>query len=346
MRAPVAMRMPISRVRSVTLTSMMFMTPMPPTSSEIAAIEPSRIVSVFCVSVAVSRIDAMLRIWKSVVRWWRDAAARSPRPGSRRCASTSSTATVMLRRKRWPNSRRLPVVSGTNTTSSWSVPLRRGAARRHHADDLEQHVVEHDVLADRVDVRAGTALSATVWPSTTTVRVAASRPPARRRCPCATGQLRASGKSAVVPVACGLVVGVAVAHGDAAARARAPRRARWAARQSPRRRPAPAWRWCRPTPLRLGAPGRTSSRFVPMRADAVEHRSAWRRRRSRASRSPRPTPITMPSSVSTVRNRLARSARTAVFAASSASRDQRAAVRARRLGRLRRRHRRAAARCR
>ena len=66
MRAPVAMRMPISRVRSVTLTSMMFMTPMPPTSSEIAATDPSRTVSVFCVSVAVSRIDAMLRIWKSV----------------------------------------------------------------------------------------------------------------------------------------------------------------------------------------------------------------------------------------------------------------------------------------
>ena len=37
LRAPTAMRMPISRVRSVTETSMMFMMPMPPTSSEIAA---------------------------------------------------------------------------------------------------------------------------------------------------------------------------------------------------------------------------------------------------------------------------------------------------------------------
>ncbi len=35
--APMALRRPISRVRSVTLTSMMFMMPMPPTSSEIAA---------------------------------------------------------------------------------------------------------------------------------------------------------------------------------------------------------------------------------------------------------------------------------------------------------------------
>ena len=34
-RAPTALRMPISRVRSVTLTSMMFITPMPPTSRPI-----------------------------------------------------------------------------------------------------------------------------------------------------------------------------------------------------------------------------------------------------------------------------------------------------------------------
>ena len=36
-RAPMARRMPISRVRSITLASMMFMIPMPPTSSEIDA---------------------------------------------------------------------------------------------------------------------------------------------------------------------------------------------------------------------------------------------------------------------------------------------------------------------
>ena len=35
--APIALRMPISRVRSFTLTSMMFMMPMPPTSSEMKA---------------------------------------------------------------------------------------------------------------------------------------------------------------------------------------------------------------------------------------------------------------------------------------------------------------------
>ena len=41
-RAPTAMRMPISRVRSVTLTSMMFMMPMPPTTSETAATPASK----------------------------------------------------------------------------------------------------------------------------------------------------------------------------------------------------------------------------------------------------------------------------------------------------------------
>ena len=38
--APMARRMPISRVRSVTVTSMMFMMPMPPTSRLMAAIPP------------------------------------------------------------------------------------------------------------------------------------------------------------------------------------------------------------------------------------------------------------------------------------------------------------------
>ena len=45
-RAPTALRMPISRVRSRTDTSMMFMIPMPPTTSEIEAMPPSRSVSV------------------------------------------------------------------------------------------------------------------------------------------------------------------------------------------------------------------------------------------------------------------------------------------------------------
>ena len=56
-----ALRMPISRVRSLTLTSMMFMMPMPPTSSEIAAMPPSMRVRVLVVSLRVESISVWLK---------------------------------------------------------------------------------------------------------------------------------------------------------------------------------------------------------------------------------------------------------------------------------------------
>ena len=48
--------MPISRVRSVTLTSMMFMMPMPPTSRLTAATAPSSVVITLVVPDSVSAI--------------------------------------------------------------------------------------------------------------------------------------------------------------------------------------------------------------------------------------------------------------------------------------------------
>ena len=63
--APMALRMPISRVRSVTVTNMMFMTPMPPTSSEIAATAPSSSVNVPVAAVTAARIELGLKIEKS-----------------------------------------------------------------------------------------------------------------------------------------------------------------------------------------------------------------------------------------------------------------------------------------
>ncbi len=57
-RAPSALRRPISRVRSVTETSMMFMIPIPPTRSEIAAIPASRNEKVFVVSCTVLTSEA------------------------------------------------------------------------------------------------------------------------------------------------------------------------------------------------------------------------------------------------------------------------------------------------
>jgi len=47
--APSARRMPISRVRSVIVASMMFMMPMPPTMREIAAIDPRTMLKILFV---------------------------------------------------------------------------------------------------------------------------------------------------------------------------------------------------------------------------------------------------------------------------------------------------------
>ncbi|EXI76377.1 MAG: hypothetical protein AW07_00322 [Candidatus Accumulibacter sp. SK-11] len=55
------MRIPISRVRSVTETSMMFMMPMPPTSSDTDAIAPSSSDMTRVVSAAESAAAARLR---------------------------------------------------------------------------------------------------------------------------------------------------------------------------------------------------------------------------------------------------------------------------------------------
>ena len=47
--APTARRSPISRVRSSTVASMMFMMPIPPTRSEIPAMQAMTMVKMFCV---------------------------------------------------------------------------------------------------------------------------------------------------------------------------------------------------------------------------------------------------------------------------------------------------------
>ena len=64
-RAPIARRRPISRVRSVTDTSMMFMMPMPPTSSETPAIAASSVVIVRVVSGADAAISSCVWTMKS-----------------------------------------------------------------------------------------------------------------------------------------------------------------------------------------------------------------------------------------------------------------------------------------
>ncbi|VTQ60405.1 Uncharacterised protein [Stenotrophomonas maltophilia] len=59
-RAPTAMRTPISRVRSVTDTSMMFITPIPPTTNATAAMELIIMVRMPVVCSMDSRICALL----------------------------------------------------------------------------------------------------------------------------------------------------------------------------------------------------------------------------------------------------------------------------------------------
>ena len=63
--APTALRMPISRVRSVTLTSMMFMMPMPPTTREMPAIAPKNAVNVPVIVLNVCNKSVWLKMRKS-----------------------------------------------------------------------------------------------------------------------------------------------------------------------------------------------------------------------------------------------------------------------------------------
>ena len=65
-RAPIAIRMPISRVRSVTETSRMFMMPMPPTSSEIDATVASSSAMIRLLPSAACAISLRLRTSKSL----------------------------------------------------------------------------------------------------------------------------------------------------------------------------------------------------------------------------------------------------------------------------------------
>lgn len=64
-RAPIAIRIPISCVRSVTDTSMMFMMPTPPTTSEISATASNRFVMMPVAAVNVCEISVRSRIRKS-----------------------------------------------------------------------------------------------------------------------------------------------------------------------------------------------------------------------------------------------------------------------------------------
>ena len=81
--APIAMRRPISRVRSVTDTSMMFMMPMPPTMSDTPAMPASSVVIVPIACVRMSAISSSVRIDEVVVLPGHDLVARAQQDGDR-----------------------------------------------------------------------------------------------------------------------------------------------------------------------------------------------------------------------------------------------------------------------
>ena len=125
--APMARRTPISRVRSVTLTSMMFMMPMPPTSrltaatapsSEvISAVVPDRVWAIWAVSSTLKLLSvpsASLR--RSRSRAVSLAVMRALSAPS--CIEISRVLILVL-----PVTRRCAVRSGTITVSSWSMPM-------------------------------------------------------------------------------------------------------------------------------------------------------------------------------------------------------------------------------
>ena len=126
-RAPMASRMPISRVRSVTDTSMMFMMPMPPTSRLTAATAASSVVMICVVDATLAAISTVSRIWKL-----------SSSPSERLRLSRMSSVTASRRRSRsdcgftetrraptrfLPRMRRWSVLIGMTSRSSWSPPM-------------------------------------------------------------------------------------------------------------------------------------------------------------------------------------------------------------------------------
>ena len=114
--APTAMRTPISRVRSLTLTSMMFMMPMPPTSSDTAAMLASSSVSASLLSCLRDAVSVRFLTVKSSSSPTRDAVtiAQQRRPPARATASVTSSDVTSIRIVPGMNFCRLPWIFARN----------------------------------------------------------------------------------------------------------------------------------------------------------------------------------------------------------------------------------------
>ena len=128
LRPPTAMRMPISRVRSVTDTSMTLAIPMPPTISEMAATASSNVVIVSAFCLAASSISTWFRMWKSGSAWserrwrWRSNAVTSRTASATWCEDRAEIISFPTALDCEPMSLRTTVDQGMRIVSSSSVP--------------------------------------------------------------------------------------------------------------------------------------------------------------------------------------------------------------------------------
>ena len=241
--APTAMRTPISRVRSVTLTSMMFMMPMPPTSSDTAAMLASSRVSASLLSCLRDAVSVRFLIVKSSspparCRGDRAAAPRSCRLtrggdvvgrdlDQDRARDELLQAALDLREERRHRDVDDVVVV---------VAARRLALAAAHAHHLERDVGDAHGLADRIGAGAEQVGRRRSGPARRSWR-RASTSSGDSTAPRRAGQLRISKNSGVVPVT----------FVDQLRPRRRP--GRWrarAARRSGRRRRRRGWRAGRP----------------------------------------------------------------------------------------------------
>ena len=192
--APSALRTPISRVRSVTDTSMMFMMPMPPTSRLTAAMLASRKAKICVDAAAMSMNWRRLRIMKSlssparILCSRRSTRSMSTIPISKE--TSSATRAESPRSRSVPKTRSSAVVKGMNMSSSGSGPKRS------------------PTLSKTPITSNGTRLTNTVWPTRcagsmsrlagiaaprTATRRLAARSPAVNMRPCSTSKPCTSG---------------------------------------------------------------------------------------------------------------------------------------------------------
>ena len=146
LRAPIALRMPISRVRSRTDTSMMFMIPMPPTMSEIEAmpaeherqraahrrdgLEQLRLVEDLEVVILGGREPVPLRAAASVIAALAASISGSERALTAIVRTASRAREVLLQRRDRDEDLVVGVLEARRRPSPGGCRRRRRAARR------------------------------------------------------------------------------------------------------------------------------------------------------------------------------------------------------------------------